>query len=115
MKLDSMHHVTVAARILADQHGAAKDRLAQAGPRFWRALIDVDSWPRDLAEKARQICSRFMEKGTIEWTVNAMDPHTAAERVEELAKSVASLLADIKLAAREGGLALQPRPCRMKR
>jgi hypothetical protein len=105
MKLDSMHNVTAAARILADQHGAAKDRLAQAGVCFWRALIDVDSWPRDLAEKAQQICRRFMENGTVELTVNAMDPHTAADRVEELAKSVASLLADIKLALQDGRLA----------
>ncbi len=110
MKVESMHHVTEAARILASQHGVAKERLAQAGRRFWRALIDVDSWPRNLAEKAQRICGRFMENGTIESTVNAMNPGTAAERAKELAESVASLAADIELAVREGELALQDQP-----
>ena len=55
MKPDSMRHVIEAARILAGQHGAATETFAQAGRHFWRALIDVDSWPGNLAEKAQQI------------------------------------------------------------
>ena len=50
MSPDSFECVVKAAEILAGETGTAREQLAGAGRRFWRAIIDVDCWPRDLAK-----------------------------------------------------------------
>ena len=110
MTPDCLNHVSEAAKILTGQSGTAKENLAKAGQHFWSALMYIESWPPNLAEKAQQISRRFMEHGTVESTANMLDPDTATARVKELAESVSSLAAEIELAVREGRLALQNRP-----
>ena len=101
---DRVNFVSAAAGILADQRGTAKEKFVRAGRLFWSALIYLDSWPRDLAERAQQISKRFMEYGTVECTAKILDKAAATARVRELAESVSSLAAQIELAERDGAL-----------
>ena len=106
MEIDCLNCVLEAAKILAGQSGTAKEKFAKAGQLFWSALIYVESWPPDLAERAKQISNVFMEHGTVEYTARQLDAAAATARVKELAESVSDLAADLEIAERDGTLAL---------
>ncbi len=110
MATDCLSYVSEASRILTGRNGTAKEKFAKAGQLFWSALIYVESWPPDLADRAQQISRRFMQYGTVEYTAKQLSPATAATRVKELAESVSDLAADIEIAELNGVLDLQSTP-----
>jgi len=110
METDCLNCVSEAAKILTGRKGTAKEKFAKAGQLFWSALIYVESWPPDLADRAQQISRRFMQYGTVEYTATQLNPATAAARVKELAVSVSGLAADIERAVRNGTRVLPSQP-----
>jgi hypothetical protein len=99
-----------AAKILASQTGADKEKFLKGGQLFWSALIYLESWPRDLANRARQIARRFLEHGTVENTANTLEPNVMIARVRELAQCVSELATDIELAMHNGTFVLHGGP-----
>jgi hypothetical protein len=87
-----------AATVLAGPTGTDKEKFLKAGQLFWSALIYLDSWPPNLADRAQQIARRFMERGTVEYTANRLEPKTIAARVPELVQCVCELATDVERA-----------------
>jgi hypothetical protein len=98
---DSLYHVAQAAETLAGPHGTVKEKLVKAGGEFWAAMIYREEWTPELQGRAERICQTLLAGGTVEMTVNKMDPDTAARTVTELTEAMARLAADIA-AAKEG-------------
>jgi hypothetical protein len=104
---DLLYHIAQAAETLAGPHGTVKRKLVQAGGEFWAAMQYREEWTPELLARADRICETLLADGTIETTVNKMEPEKAASIAIELAATMARLAADIAHARADSQLPSQ--------
>jgi hypothetical protein len=95
--LDQFNRITQAAEILSGTFGTPQDRLVKGFKAFYRATIVSDDWPAHLWEKYNNICETLLAGGTLQKTVDGMNPKSAGECSKQVAQDMKDLAAAVEL------------------
>jgi len=81
---EGIDKIRAAAEALATRDVDLKQRLVEAGEKFWAAAFHYPDWPPHLQERAEQIQSLILAQGTVAQTVPQMNPDAARQAAHEI-------------------------------
>lgn len=79
-----VEHLRVARQELADRGHGIRERLSAAARQFWLAVLQAESWPAGLRERAEALSARVCPSGRVDQAVVRMGDRTAAEISREM-------------------------------